>query len=214
MLNKDKDYWEAFYALSNLTKEPSLFAKTCAEKYVSAGHRLCEAGCGNGRDAVALASTGAFVTAIDQCERSISKLQGAHESSGNLRFIAADFVIYPYSKPLDVFYSRFTLHAICGKEEKTLLDNVIGVLSPGGYMLLEFRGRKNELNGLGIPVPGEEFMFEYEGHRRRFIDSDKLAQRLALADMDILKYEEKTGFSPFQGKDETFARIIARSRRA
>lgn len=213
MSNADKNYWEAFYALSNLTTEPSPFAKLCAERYVLPGQHLYEAGCGNGRDAIALAMAGACVTAIDQCEKTIARLEIANRSLAGLRFLAADFVKLPYPKPIDVFYSRFTLHAIRCEDEKLLLDNVMRVLSPGGYLLLEFRGRKNELNGMGMPVPGEEFTFEYEGHRRRFIDSQNLTARLADAGMEIVTCEEKPGFSPFQGKNETFARVIARSPR-
>lgn len=214
MPHADRNYWEAFYERSGLTTEPSPFARSCIERYVRPGHRLVEAGCGNGRDAVALAMAGAAVTAIDQCAKTIAKLEGANRPLKGLRFVADDFVRYAYAPPLDVFYSRFTLHAVGAKDEKLLLEAVTGVLSPGGYLLLEFRGRKNELNGVGRPVEGEEFMFEHEGHRRRFIDSEALAGRLADAGMDILACEEKPGFSPFQGKDEVFARIIAKSRGA
>ena len=211
MANSDKEYWDAFYARSQLTKAPSHFARLCAEKYVAPGQIVVEAGCGNGRDAVALAGTGASVTAIDQCELSIAELRKAHGTLANLKFVADDFVTYAYPKPLHVFYSRFTLHSIGASDKKALLEKVIRALSPGGYTLLEFRGRKNELNGMGRPVPGEEFMYEYEGHKRRFIDGDKVVERLAVAGMEILAYEEKPGFSPFVGKDETFVRIIARS---
>lgn len=213
MPKSDKEYWEAFYARSGLTTNPSPFAVFCAERYVKPGQVLFEAGCGNGRDAVHLARAGALVTAIDQCDESVARLELANRSLDNLRFVAADFVMYSYAPPLDVFYSRFTLHAVGANDEKKLLETVTGVLSPGGYLLLEFRGRKNELNGIGRTVDGEEFMFEHEGHRRRFIDSEMLASRLNKAGLEILMAEEKPGFSPFQGKDETFARIIARSRR-
>ncbi len=148
---------------------------------------------------------------MDQCDISISKLMAVHKDLSNLRFLAGDFVRHRYEAPLDAFYSRFTLHAIKSDEEKVLVKKVRDVLSPGGLMLLEFRGRKNELNGLGREVPDEAYMFEYEGHKRRFIDTEELAGRLAHDGMDILMCEEKPGFSPFQGKDETFARIIARA---
>jgi len=211
MASSDKSYWEAFYARSQLTKEPSPFARLCAAEYVGRGKALFEAGCGNGRDAVALAAAGATVMAMDQCEQSISRLAQAHQDVASLRFVAGDFVRYPYAAPLDAFYSRFTLHAVASDEERSLLKNVRKALSSGGLMLLEFRGRKNELNGLGVQVPGEAHMFEYEGHRRRFIDTAELAGRLADGGMEILVCEEKPGFSPFQGEDETFARIIARA---
>lgn len=207
----DKEYWEAFYARSQLTKEPSPFAKLCAKEYVGCGKVFFEAGCGNGRDALALSDAGAFVTAMDQCEQSIARLKHAYEGNARLRFLSGDFVRHAYAAPLDAFYSRFTLHAIAADEEKSLLEMVRKALSSGGLMLLEFRGMKNELNGVGRQVPGEAHMFEHEGHRRRFIDTAKLAGRLARGGMDILMCEEKPGFSPFQGKDETFARVIARA---
>ena len=171
MPSPDKNYWDAFYASSRLTKEASPFAKLCAAEYVSPGKALFEAGCGNGRDAVALSGAGAFVTAMDQCEGSISRLTLEHSGDNRLRFLAGDFLQHAYAAPLDAFYSRFTLHAIGSGEERSLLGRVREVLSPDGLMLLEFRGRKNELNGLGRKIPGEENMFEYEGHRRRFIDT-------------------------------------------
>lgn len=211
MHSSDKEYWEAFYARSQLTKEPSPFAKLCAQEYVGRGKVFFEAGCGNGRDALALSSAGAFVTAMDQCEQSISRLSHEYKGNSRLRFLSGDFVRHAYAAPLDAFYSRFTLHAIAADEEKLLLEMVRKVLSPGGLMLLEFRGMKNELNGVGRKVTGEAHMFEHDGHRRRFIDTAELAARLACGGMDILMCEEKPGFSPFQGKDETFARVIAQA---
>jgi len=210
----DKEYWEAFYAKSGLTREPSLFARYCAANLVTPGHRLVEAGCGNGRDAVALANAGASVTAIDQCEQTIARLKEEHAGVARLRFEADDFVRHPYGadEPMDAFYSRFTLHAISAAEESVLLGAVIKGLRAGGLILMEFRGRKNELNGLGRPATNEPFVFEYEGHRRRFIDTEALALRLVGAGVDILSCEERPSFSPFQGKDETFARIIGRMR--
>jgi ubiquinone/menaquinone biosynthesis C-methylase UbiE len=213
MASSDKEYWDAFYLYSQLTSEPSRFAILCAEKYVVPGQVVVEAGCGNGRDAVTLAETGASITAIDQCEQSIAELRKAHGNLSNLKFLADDFVTYAYPKPLDVFYSRFTLHAVGASDKNALLEKVMRALSPGGYLLLEFRGRKNELNGIGRPVHGEVFMYEHEGHKRRFIDSEKVVQQLTDAGMEILVFEEKPGFSPFEGKDETFARVVARSRR-
>ena len=211
MPSSDKEYWEAFYARAELTKEPSPFAKLCAKEYVGHGKVLFEAGCGNGRDALALSNAGSFVTAMDQCEQSITRLKLAHEGNSRLRFLSGDFVRHTYDAPLDAFYSRFTLHAIAADEERLLLEMVRKALSSGGLMLFEFRGLKNELNGVGRPVAGEPYMFELDGHRRRFIDTAELAKRLACSGMDILMCEEKSGFSPFQGKDETFARIIARA---
>lgn len=211
MSSRDKEYWEAFYVRAQTTPAPSLFARLCVEKHVRAGMTLFEAGCGNGTDALAFAAAEADVTAVDQCEVTIASLCATHRGLPNLQFLADDFVRYRHTKPLDVFYARFTLHAILAKDEALLLRNVREALAPGGLMLLEFRGRKNELNGMGRRFPDDASMFEHEGHRRRFIDAEDLAGRLAAGGMDILNYEEKPGFSPFEGRDETFARIIARA---
>ncbi len=82
-------------------------------------------------------------------------------------------------------------------------------LNDDGKLLIEVRGKKNELYKLGEAVPGESDAYIYEGHYRRFVDMDVLCDKITKTGLKILSAEEKSGFSPFKDTDYTFIRIVA-----
>jgi tellurite methyltransferase len=203
----NKEYWEKYYAQCREPFRPSLFAEHIL-KYIQPQKKLIELGCGNGRDSVFLAKKGLYVTAVDQCVKEVRYLSEKHGSE-NISFFAADFTALADEEFYDYVYSRFTLHAVSTDGQASVFDWLSRNLAKDGYFFLEVRGRKNELNGLGQAVEGEPHAFIYNDHYRRFLDLTELL--LVLEDMgfDVIEGVESKGFSPFEGTDETFIRVIA-----
>jgi tellurite methyltransferase len=205
----DKDYWEAFYATQNKELKPSLFAKYVVEYIAKEPHKLIELGCGNGRDAILFANNKLNVLAIDQCKSEIDFLSRTYSLLENIQFKHKDFTRLTNDQKFDVVYSRFTLHSISSEQEKQVLNWAFQNLNSNGFFCIEARGQKNEIYGKGNPVEGEKDAFILDNHYRRFINLDLLCKELKNIGFIIKKAEEKKGFAPFNGEDETYIRIIA-----
>lgn len=213
----DAAYWERYYRAHREPGDPSRFARHVAERHLTPGARLLELGCGNGRDAVYLAGRGAHVVAVDRCEPEVAFLAERH-GSDTLGFVCADFTRLTGAEGVvalrcfDVIYARFTLHSVARVGQQRVVDGLTDLLDPGGSRLVafEFRGLRNELLGVGDPVGEDGDTYVHDGHTRRFIDADALADELRSRGFSIVEASEQRGFSPFGDTDETFARIIAR----
>ena len=117
----DKKYWESFYKQKQTPFEPSLFATYCIENILTPGNTVLELVCGNGRDAVYMASRGMKVLALDQCQDEIAFLT-AKFGVPNLQFLCADFSKLEKFNMFHAIYSRFTLHAITEEKENNLIN--------------------------------------------------------------------------------------------
>ncbi len=204
----DKTYWEKYYNLHNLTSQPSLFAMFVLENHLKKGDSLIEFGCGNGRDSVFFAHNDIDVLAIDQCENEISLLS-KQNSNPKLKFQQGDFTNLGDVGMFDAIYSRFTIHSVKEEEETRAIGWSYQHLNENGKLLIEVRGKKNELYKLGEAVTGESDAYIYEDHYRRFVDMDALCQKITKTGLKIISAEEKSGFSPFKDTDYTFIRIVA-----
>lgn len=49
----------------------------------------------------------------------------------------------------------------------------------------------------------------YNGHNRRFIEKEELAQQLTETGFQVIYAEEKTGFAPFGDSDPVVLRMVA-----
>lgn len=204
----DKKYWKNYYEKQNAPAQASLFAQFVYKKYAKEGGSLVELGCGNGRDSVFFACNGINVVAIDQCENEISVLAEKNKFP-NLKFVCDDFTKLKGVGSFDSVYSRFTLHSITNKEENDTIKWAYEHMEQNGKLLIEARGKKNELYKLGTPVEGEPDAYIYEGHSRRFVDIEELCKKLTLIGFSIIFAEEKAGFAPFGDTDYSFVRVIA-----
>lgn len=203
-----KEYWEKYYKSNKALSEPSLFAKFVLKNYIKENDFLIELGCGNGRDSFYFAHYGISIIAIDQCKSEIDILNKKNNIF-NLKFICKDFSKFNIMRPVNHIYSRFSLHSISEKEEDKVIKWAYKKLQKNGYLLIEARGKKNELFKLGIPVQGETNAYIYDGHYRRFIDIKKFCNKLKSIGFIIRLAKEQSGFAPFGNTNYKFIRVIA-----
>lgn len=204
----DKKYWKNYYEKQKAPVQASLFAQHILENYVKENDSLIELGCGNGRDSAFFALHGVNVVAIDQCENEIFTLS-VNNKLKNIKFICDDFTKLGEIGSFDSVYSRFTLHSITEKEENDTIKWAYEHLKKNGKLLVEARGKKNELYKLGIPIDGEKDVYVYEEHSRRFVDIDNLCDKLTKMGFNLVSAEEKASFAPFGDTNYVFMRIVA-----
>ena len=202
-----ENYWDNYYSKKKYQTQ-SNFAEFIALHYFEKDKlQLCDIGCGNGRDSIYFHSKGVEVTGVDLAKDEIDYL---NKSYPKIDFICADISNLNTNKKYDIIYSRFSLHSIDKEKEKNLLIWISNSLLHNGLVCIECRGLKNELYGKGLKIEGEEHIYFYEDHYRRFIDYEKLITELNHLGFIIEYSEESTGFSPTKLEDQTFIRIIAR----
>ena len=132
----NKEYWNEFYRNSSRQKnnlECSGFAEFCNKQYLKKSKFIIELGCGDGKDAFYFAQNGHSILAVDQSVNSIKPMPHA-----NLEYLDADFTNLNKQK-VDVFYSRFSMHAITQEDEKKLLPRTYKSLNKGGLFCIEAR---------------------------------------------------------------------------
>jgi tellurite methyltransferase len=148
--------------------------------------------------------------AIDQCGYVIDFLNSRCSGSENICFHCADFTCLPIEETFDVVYSRFTIHSISAEQQKRVLNWAYESLNSGGLLVIEARGQKNEIFGVGEQVENEADAFILDNHYRRFINLNDFIDQLLDLGFIIDYFEEKKGFAPYNGDDETYIRVIVK----
>lgn len=215
--NKDTVYWNAYYR-----KQPSILS-TCSsfardmlsvmkaqEVEGQDTKYLLDLGCGNGRDSVFFAENGIHVIGIDASNVAIEILEQTHGSEEHLEFMCDDFVTASvlFHREYDYCYSRFTLHAISERQEQQLIANVYKALKKDGLFMIEARTIHDSIYGLGELV--ERNAYIYDGHYRRFIDPEEIAEKLIRVGFTIVFSQEGKGFSKMSENDPTLLRLIVK----
>ena len=113
-----------------------------------------------------------------------------------------------FHREYDFCYSRFTLHAISERQEEQLIANVYKALKKDGLFMIEARTIHDSIYGLGELV--ERNAYVYNGHYRRFIDPEEIAEKLIGAGFSVVYNQEGKGFSKMAGNDPTLLRLIVR----
>lgn len=207
----DANYWKNYYRTGVAPETPSLFAQYVNAHFIRSTDRIVDLGCGNGRDSRYLAASnpGALVIGIDQCAKDVGSDDDVSLYS-NLRFAVGDFTTLPDSDPLDIIYSRFTLHSVTADQQQRTLDWAHRNMADDGTLCIETRGKKNEFYRLGTPVDGEEDAYIYEDHYRRFVDLGQFVTTVTESAFEVIDATEKTGFAPFKDTDQHFIRLFAK----
>lgn len=212
--NKDLLYWNEYYQQKPLTlRESSLFAKEMLKilgdsRKKREGKYLLDLGCGNGRDSIFFSESGIHVVGIDASNVAIGMLENEYKGNEYLEFICDDFVTAEalFQREYDYCYSRFTLHAINEKQEEQLINNVYKALKKKGLFMIEARTIHDKIYGLGDKV--EENAYIYNNHYRRFIDPEKIVDKLIKTGFKVLYNQEKDGFSKTETDDPILLRLI------
>ncbi|WP_149360197.1 class I SAM-dependent methyltransferase [Lolliginicoccus suaedae] len=105
-------------------------------------------GCGEGRNARWLASTGWQVTGVDSSEQAITNAQGS-DPDGRIAWVVGDATTWQPEKPVDLVLMSY-LHL----PGEALADVIRGAghwLSPGGTLLYLGHARENLDRGVGGP---------------------------------------------------------------
>jgi len=209
----DKEYWDKFYAEhgldSNIHKE-STFAKFCQEElFIGKKLNILELGSGNGRDSIFFAKNNHKVIAIDQSTVAIDieKNNLPKDICNNLIAKADNFITEDYScyGDIDIFYSRFTIHAIKKDEEQIIVSKVYNQLDTHGLFCIEVRTTKDPLCGIGKYMGDNTY---FTDHSRRFIDSDIFLKNALNLGFKLKYFVEKDNLSIYKNDNPVLMRII------
>ena len=100
------------------------------------------------------------------------------------------------------------MHAISEHQENELLKNITSCIRRDGLLFIEARSIHDELFGQGEKI--SEYEYINNGHYRRFIDKERLIEKLKELGYGIVYEEENNGFSKNGISDPTLLRIIAK----
>ena len=202
-------YWNSYYEQQSPPSYPSQFC-LFAQGEMAPGDMVLDLGCGQGRDALYLASKGVRVLGVDASEAAV--LACRHEAR-RCGLTQADFICSAIEADslLDqvrrarkqhtgalFIYSRFFLHAIDDVAEQKLLQLVQRLAQPGEMLALEFRTWRDEMLRKATP-----------DHYRRYVDPTSTIRALGHAGFEIRYFIEGFGFAKYRSDDAHVCRILA-----
>ena len=209
----DKKYWDKFYKNNGKMDDIiqcSTFAHFCLEKFFNQGVKnIVELGSGNGRDAIYFARHALNTIAIDQSIIAIAIEKEELDDSVSkylhpraLNFVSEDYFHYD---SIDIFYSRFTIHAITKKDEEELLPKIYKALNKGGLFCVEARTTKDPLYGVGEYCGDNTYITD---HKRRFINSEKFISTVLSLGFKLLYFTEEDDLSVCKNDNPVLMRIV------
>lgn len=102
------------------------------------GERILDVGCGTGYLTNLIASSGAFVTGMDNSVDMIAKAKNAYP---HLPFKVASVTGFKFDESFDALFSNAVLHWVTEKEKA--IQCMYNNLKPGGRLVLEMGGKGN-----------------------------------------------------------------------
>lgn len=215
----DKQYWDKFYKNHSHREdisECSTFAKFCEEHFFKQQLSIVDLGCGNARDSLHFAKLGHDVLAVDQ---SIDVSVRQNKAHHRLQFLEDNFVkpsyhsddkytdeYHPDLLPVDVFYSRFTIHSITSQDQDKLLTKVFECLDTGGLFCVEVRTTKDPKFGVGKHICDTTYF--NDGHTRRFVDSQEFLNKLLNLGFKLKYFNEQDNLSAYKDDNPVLMRVI------
>lgn len=198
-------FWSDYYAKHKDPNEPSRFAKFVMP-FLKEGKKLCELGCGNGRDSIYFAENGIKTHSFDQCADEMAYLNDKFSALGGVAFASGDFTNLEPLNELDYVYSRFTLHAIDEEGQNRTLRWSYSNLENGGLFFIEVRSTNDEMYGVGEEVTKNAFVSD---HYRRFLVLEELVEELEQIGFSVLYRTQSKGFAPYKDLDPEVIRVVA-----
>lgn len=159
MTKNDTLYWNNFYNNTDaIINKPSDFCAFVMDYFsnIEGIEHVLDAGCGNGRDSIHLASR-YMVDGVDN-----SGYTPVNKNT-HCTFIVDDFTTIDKTK-YSLVYSRFTFHSITNEDHSVFLNTI----RPGTYLCIETRSDKSI---------SEQRYFK-DGHYRNFTNIDYLKNLL------------------------------------
>lgn len=201
------DYWNQFYKENfEFENKPSTFCDFALNYLKKFGNhkKLIDIGFGNGRDIVRFREEGYECSGIDISEEALKNLG---ERQPYIKLINDDFVNHSYDS-YDIYYSRFTLHAIRHGEILHFIKNISDSMNENSIFFIETRSIKmTKYDGLKY----KEATFKSgigDYHRRTLLSKEYLRKILndngLFVDFEI----EDRNLSPYRGEDPFLIRMV------
>ena len=208
-------YWANFYAHAEFDSGSTFFSAIDARGDLP--DTVLDLGCGDGRDAIAHATSKRSVIGVDRSQVAVRHAQARAEKLGLSElatFVRADVgdtdaldeVLLRAREtagegPLLV-YLRFFLHSITEDVQETLLEAVHRRARSGDMLAAEFR-----------TLEDKDAPKVHTAHYRRYQDGPAFGELLRERyDYEVVHEEEGRGLSPYRDEDPHLYRVVARRR--
>jgi SAM-dependent methyltransferase len=177
----------------------------------SEDHRILEVGCGQGREAIALARMGLAVDAIDLSPLAVALARKNAQKAGVAISIiehdAAELLPYDSHRFAGVF-AHLSLHYFDETTTRKIFAELARVTMPGGGILFTVRSVHDRFYGRGDQV--DDNLFCFEGHVRGFFDKQHV--RSVLIDWDECSEEYYDIAGERRDNPGSFLKVTAKRR--
>ncbi len=201
----DREYWNTYYKTHRINLENSTFAKYVL-KHLLQNKKLIDLGCGNARDSIYFSQHNISVLGIDYADDEINYLNEKY-ANNNLTFSTQDMCAMTDLGKFDYIYSRFSLHAISGKGEDSLLTWIFNSLIKDGYFFLEARSDKDSMLNQGSKISNNENITD---HYRRYLNFEDIKSKIKNLGLIIIEAVEQDNLSVVGEDNPVLIRIIAK----
>ena len=195
--------------------QPSPFCLALLERTDLPGV-VVDLGCGDGRDAVAMAAAGRSVVGVDRSTAGVGRAAARATELGVAD--RAEFAVVDLGVPASVvevlerareraaggpllLHARFLLHAVAQEVQDALLEVLRGHTRPGDVLAAELRTNADRGRHKAFP-----------GVWRRLQDGPALGRRLVEDGFVLIEEREGTGLAAYGVEDPVVYRVLARRR--
>jgi SAM-dependent methyltransferase len=179
----DASDWDARYAASDLVWSATPNQFVARELADLPPGRAVDLACGEGRNAIWLASRGWDVTAVDFSQVALDKGQAmaaAHEPAGSITWVCADATTWASDGAYDLAVVAYL--QLSEAERRAAVRRAFAALRPGGTMLLVGHDSTNLTEGTGGPqdpavlMTAEDVLDDLSGQGLEVVRAERVAR--------------------------------------